>query len=252
MLFSTVTWAQLALVSGMTVFASIVGGLAGYGTGLLLPLVLVPIIGAEAVVPVITVSAILTNLGRVIAFRAKFEPRTALLVMITALPTCLLGAWGYTRLGGRGASLLIGAMLIGLVPLRRLLKRLQLTLSPPAVAAASIGYGLLVGGTSGTGIVLLSILMAAGLEATAVIATDAGISMGLGLAKIAIFQTFGALPLSSWLMAMLIGVLALPGAFIARWLSNRITARMHNGLLDAAVMLGGALMFAGALRGPHD
>ena len=249
MLFAGVTWFELALVAGMTIFASIVGGLTGYGTGLLLPLVLVPIIGAEAVVPVITVSAILTNFGRVTAFRSYFEKRCALLVFLAALPTCLIGAWGYTRLGGRGASLLIGTVLILLVPVRRLLKRLEIKLSQSGVAAASVGYGLIVGGASGTGVVLLSILMAAGLEAKAVIATDAGISMGLGLAKIVMFQNFGALPASSWMMALLIGVIALPGGYIARWMADRMTQRLHNGLLDAAVILGGVVMIYAALKG---
>lgn len=47
---SDVTLLQFVAV-GVTAFvASIIGGVAGYGTGLLMPLVLVPIIGAQAVV----------------------------------------------------------------------------------------------------------------------------------------------------------------------------------------------------------
>ena len=47
-----------------------VGGLAGYGTGALMPLVLVPLIGAEPVVPIIAISSIFTNLSRFVAFSA--------------------------------------------------------------------------------------------------------------------------------------------------------------------------------------
>ena len=49
---------QLLLVAGVALFAAIIGGLAGYGTGALMPLVLVPLIGAEPVVPIIAISSI--------------------------------------------------------------------------------------------------------------------------------------------------------------------------------------------------
>lgn len=47
--FADISLGQLVLVGGMALLASIVGGLAGYGTGALMPLVLVPLIGAEPV-----------------------------------------------------------------------------------------------------------------------------------------------------------------------------------------------------------
>src|SRR5207247_207863 len=81
----------------------------GYGPGLLMPLVLVPIIGPEPVVPVMSLSGLFTNISRVIAFRASFEPRVALLVAACAAPLCVLGAWGYTLMGGRTVTLLLGA-----------------------------------------------------------------------------------------------------------------------------------------------
>src|SRR5262249_60557972 len=96
----------------MAVFTSLLGGVAGYGTGALMPLVLVPIVGPEPVVPIIAISAILTNLSRALAFRGAIDWRRAKLVVLAAIPTCILGAWGYTLLSGPGAMLLIGAMLV--------------------------------------------------------------------------------------------------------------------------------------------
>lgn len=59
--FADVSLAQLVLVGVVALFASVIGGLAGYGTGALMPLVLVPLIGAEPVVPIIAISSIFTN-----------------------------------------------------------------------------------------------------------------------------------------------------------------------------------------------
>ena len=61
--FADISLAQLLLVAGVALVASVVGGLAGYGTGALMPLVLVPLIGAEPVVPIIAISAVFTNLS---------------------------------------------------------------------------------------------------------------------------------------------------------------------------------------------
>ena len=44
--FAEISLVQVLLVAGCALFAAIIGGLAGYGTGAQMPLVLVPLIGA--------------------------------------------------------------------------------------------------------------------------------------------------------------------------------------------------------------
>jgi uncharacterized protein len=66
--------------------------------------------------------------------------------------------------------------------------------------------------------------------------------------KTLVFQTAGALPWSSWIMAVLMGVCALPGAFIARALTRRISLSTHAYILDAVVIIGGVLLVVQALR----
>ena len=72
--FADISLLQLLLVAGVALFASVVGGLAGYGTGALMPLVLVPLIGAEPVVPIIAISSIFTNLSRFVGLSALCRP----------------------------------------------------------------------------------------------------------------------------------------------------------------------------------
>ena len=90
--------------------------------------------------------------------------------------------------------------------------------------------------------------MAGGLEGAAVIATDAGVSLLIGAIKTGVFQTAGALPWASWIMAVLIGVCAIPGAFIARALTRRMALSTHAYILDAVVVIGGVLLVIQALR----
>jgi uncharacterized membrane protein YfcA len=239
---------ELLIIAAMGIFASLIGGVAGYGTGALMPLVLVPIVGAEPVVPIIAISALFTNTSRAIAFRPVIDWRRGLIILVAAIPTTMLGAWGYTMLTGTGAMLVIGTMLALSVPLRRLSRRHGLKLSEGGLGIASFFWGVVVGGTSGAGIILLSMLMAVGLEGAAVIATDAAISVLIGIVKIGVFGAFGAVDARVVAVALLIGCVAFPGAFLAKALVDRLPVHVHTAILDAVVVCGGLLMVIGAMR----
>jgi uncharacterized membrane protein YfcA len=246
--FADVSLAQLVLVGVVALFASVIGGLAGYGTGALMPLVLVPLIGAEPVVPIIAISSIFTNFSRFIAFVRYADRRRALIVVACACVTTALGAYGYTRLTGTGAALVIGTMLILSVPLRRFAKRRDIRIGDGGLAVGSVGYGVVVGGTSGSGVILLSLLMAAGLEGAAVIATDAVISLATSVIKISVFGLAGAVTAQVLAFAVLIGAIALPGAFLAKAFVERMPVHIHTAILDVVVIAGGIVMISAALR----
>jgi uncharacterized membrane protein YfcA len=229
-------------------FASVVGGLAGYGTGALMPLVLVPLIGAEPVVPIIAISAVFTNLSRVTAYRRYADRRRALIVISAAALTTALGAYGYTRLTNAGAAMVIGAMLILSVPLRRLARHRDIRIGDTGLGLGAAGYGLVVGGTSGSGVILLSLLMAVGLEGAAVIATDAVISVATSVIKISVFGLSGVVTAQVLAFALLIGAVALPGAFFAKAFVERMPVHIHTAILDAAVIAGGVVMISAAVR----
>ncbi len=245
--FADISLLQLLLVACVALFAAVVGGLAGYGTGALMPLVLVPLIGAEPVVPIIAISSIFTNLSRFTAYLRYADRRRALIVISAAAFTTGLGAYGYTRLTNAGAALVIGAMLISSVPLRRLLKRRDIKIGDTGLAAGAVGYGVVVGGTVGAGVILLSLLMAAGLEGAAVIATDAMISVVISIIKISVFGLAGVVTAQVLAFALLIGAVALPGAFFARAFVERMPVHIHTAILDVAVIAGGVVMISAAL-----
>ena len=149
--FADISPGQLVLVGGMALLASIIGGLAGYGTGALMPLVLVPLVGAEPVVPIIAISAIFTNISRFVAYFRYTDRRRALIVIGAAALTTALGAYGYTRLTSAGAALVIGSMLMLSVPLRRLARKREMRIGDTGLGVSAAGYGVLVGGTVGEG-----------------------------------------------------------------------------------------------------
>src|SRR5580700_2708296 len=217
-----ITAFQLVAIVGLAAFSAVAGGVAGYGTGALMPLMLVPMVGAEPVVPIIAISALFTNSARIVAFRHWIDPRRAVIALVAALPTCALGAWLYTLLTGRGAALVIGTTLIATVPLRRLLKRRGRHLGETGFAAAAAGWGIVVGGTTGAGVILLSLLMASGLEGAAVIATDAAVSIMMGIVKLGVFGVSSVLTPKVIAIGLLIGCVGFPCTFLAKLIVERL------------------------------
>jgi uncharacterized membrane protein YfcA len=246
-LFADISLLQLLLIAAVAMFASVVGGVAGYGTGALMPLVLVPVLGPEPVVPIIAISALFNNTWRALAFKHLIDWRRAMLVAAFATPTCILSAYGYTLLTGKGVAIVIGAMLMLTVPLRYLFRRYVTALDGKGLAVGAVIYGGAVGGTVGAGVILLSILMAAGLQGAAVIATDAVISMVVTAVRMAVFGFCGVIDARVMAFALLIGAVALPGAFLAKALVTRMSLTVHTVILDVVVLIGGSVMIYGAL-----
>jgi uncharacterized membrane protein YfcA len=246
--FADVSLWQLVLVAGVALVASVIGGVAGYGTGALMPLVLVPIVGAEAVVPIIAISGLLTNSGRIFAFLRYVDWRRCWLAIAGATPPALVTAYGFTLLSGRAVQILIGAMLILTVPFRYAMRRRAMMLGDRGLVLGAVGYGAAVGGTVGAGVILLSILLSAGLNGAAVVATDAVISIAIGVARLSVFGSAGVISAQILAFGLLIGAIGFAGAFLARKFVERLPLHLHTAILDAVVLIGGVVMMVGAFR----
>jgi uncharacterized membrane protein YfcA len=90
-------------------------------------------------------------------------------------------------------------------------------------------------------------LLAAGLNGAAVIATDAAISIAIGLVKVTVFGVAGVVDGKVIAVAALIGLAAFPGAFLAKHLVDKLPLRAHVAILDMVVATGGALLILGAI-----
>jgi uncharacterized membrane protein YfcA len=236
-----------ALGVGVAAFGTaIVGGLAGYGTNLLMPIALVPVVGAAAAIPILAVSGLFNNGSRLVIFRDRVEWRPVLPLTLAAIPSCFVGAWLFTLLSGPQVALMLGLTLFATVPLRRWLKGRRLHIGATGIVLLGIVFGLVTGGTPGGGVVLTAALAAIGLAPQSVVATDAAISLVVGLVKVATFQALGELPAASWLFALVIGLIAIPGVMTARWLSDRMSVSVHGTILEVAILTGGAAL---VLRG---
>jgi hypothetical protein len=70
----------------------------------------------------------------------------------------------------------------------------------------------------------------------------------IGIVKVSVFSLNSAVTPQVLAFALLVGVLAIPGPFMARAFLARVPVHFHTAILDAVVLVGGAVMIVSALR----
>jgi uncharacterized protein len=232
----------LAAVAVLGILAAVIGGMGGFGTGIILTAALVPVIGVKALVPVLAVAGIVINGGRFWFYRASLDRRALGIVLAASLPFLVLGTWIYSVLDARALGTVLGLAVIASIPLRRILKKKEITLGTAGLATGAGIFGLASGIATGTGVILVSLLLGAGLAGPAVLATDALVSVALDFCKALLFQRFDLLDREAFLTGIVIGVSTIPGSALAAWLVQRIGARLHVLFMEGLIVAGGGFM----------
>jgi uncharacterized protein len=225
---------------GVCFVAAALGGMSGFGSGLIITLFITPIIGPKAVIPVISVMMLINNASRAWFFRSHLEPKRIFLIAGTAVPASALGALLYVRLDSDMVQGILGAILMGSVPLRRWMSGRMIEPNRPTVVAVSGAYGFLSSVIVGAGILVIPILMGFGLAGPALLATDAAIAVIVNFGKIIFFGTLDALTLSLFLVAFVMGLCTIPGAWVAAWIVKRTDIRIHTLFIEILIVVGGA------------
>jgi uncharacterized protein len=232
----------LAAVAALAVAAAVVGGMGGFGTGIILTAALVPVIGVKALVPVLAVAGVIINAGRFWFYRASLDRRALGIVLAGSLPFLVLGTWIYSVLDARALGTVLGLAVMASIPLRRILRRRAIVLGAAGLATGAGVFGLASGVATGTGVILVSLLLGAGLAGPAVLATDALATIVLDFCKALLFQRFDLLDSESFFTGVVIGAATIPGSALAAWLVQRLGARLHVLFMEGLIMAGGSFM----------
>jgi uncharacterized membrane protein YfcA len=238
----------LAAVAVIAAGAAVVSGVGGFGTGVILAAALAPLIGIKAVIPVLAVAGVVINAGRFWFYRASLDRRTLALVVGVSLPFLVLGTWIYAMLDVRVLGTVLGLVVVGSVPLRRVLRKNKITLNAKSLAIGSGVFGLATGVATGTGVIMVTLLLGTGMAGTAVLATDAMISIALDLCKAALFHRFALLDAQSFSTGLVIGAATIPGSAVAAWLVTRMHAHLHVLFMEALILVGGASLIVNSWR----
>ncbi|MCC7428619.1 MAG: sulfite exporter TauE/SafE family protein [Alphaproteobacteria bacterium] len=239
---------QLAMIGGVAVLASLVGAMSGFGAGLIIIAFLAPIVGSRAVVPIVSAAMILGLSSRVIVYRRELPMWAAWRVLLPALPGAVVGATIFAALPPEAVDWLLGIVLCSGVVLRRVLHARGIVLTPRGLTIFGIFYGVLTGTMPGMGPVLITALLWAGVRGGGLVGADAVISTALATVKTATFAWHGLMNTELFMAAMLLGLCMLPGAWVARFIVNRLGIRLHTILMEIVLIACGLWFFIRAIR----
>lgn len=228
-------------------FAGVLGGLSGYGAGILVTLFIAPIVGPKALIPMISVLMLINNGSRVWFYRQHMDRGTVLRLSAVAIPMAWLGAEVFVRMDSAIIQAVLGAVLIASVPLRRMMEGRAMTPSPLAVYGVGATFGFLSSIIVGAGMLIVPLLMGVGFAGPALLATDAAIAVLVNLAKTVIFGTLDALSLQHFVLALVMGLFTIPGTACAAWIVRRTSLRLHTMLIEGLILIGGTTMLLGGV-----
>ena len=234
--------ATLAAVALLGLGAAVIGAVGGFGTGIILTAALAPLIGVKALVPVLAVAGVIINAGRFWFYRGSLDRRSFFIVLASALPFLVLGTWIYSVLDARTLGVVLGLVIIASVPLRRVLKKRAIVIGRSGLAVGGGVFGLASGVATGTGVILVSLLLGSGLAGPAVLATDALITIALDLSKALLFGRFDLLDRQHLFTGAVIGVASIPGSALGAWLVRRMHAHLHVLFMEGLILVGGGSM----------
>ncbi len=224
---------------GGALLGSVVGGVAGFGAGVILLPLIAWTLGIRAAAPVLTITMLLGNLSRIWWSRREVDRRVAVRFLTGAVPATAAGAIFYAAASSDWLRWIMGGFLIAAVPLRRLLLggRVAMRLRHfPAVGAA---IGALSAIVVSTGPVATPFFLAYGLRRGAYIATEAACAFGMHVTRSLAFARSALLTWETLVVGAVLGATMFVGSWVARRLLDRMSERVFLALMEALLVLMG-------------
>ncbi|MEI6737755.1 MAG: sulfite exporter TauE/SafE family protein, partial [Pseudomonadota bacterium] len=179
------------IILPIALIAGTIGGVIGFGAGVIMVPILVWIFGAKAAVPIMAIAALMANGSRVAIWWREVDWSAAAVYSAAAIPCAILGATTYVQLDNHTVELTLGTFLILVVPFRRWLKHLDIKIKRWHLAIVGAAIGFLTGLVASTGPVNAPFFLMYGLTKGAYIATEALGSVAVNLTKTSVFTLSG-------------------------------------------------------------
>ncbi len=226
--------------------AGALSGIIGTGSSIMLLPLLVYQFGPKQAVPIMAVSALMSNVGKLLAWWREVDWLAFAAYSLPGVPCAALGARTLLVLPPRLVDAALGAFFIVMIPIRRWLAAHDLRMSLWQLAVAGALIGFVTGIVLSTGPLSVPAFTAYGLVKGAFLSTEAASSLAMMISKIVTFRQLGALPLHAIVQGLIIGSSVMAGSFAGKRAVLAMSARTFQLLLDALLLCSGAsLIWAG-------
>jgi len=229
-------WAVLVVGA---LLGSLVGGVAGFGTGIIMLPLVAWVLGLRSAVPVLTVTMAIGNLARIWWSRGEVDRAVVLRFAVGAVPATALGTVIYVGAPAEWLGRFVGVFLIASVPLRRILAtdlfRMRLRHFPMLGVAVGLISGLVVT----TGPLNTPFFLAYGLRRSAYVGTEAVCAMVMHLSRGAALARYALLTWETFAVGAVLGATMFAGSWLGRRLLDRMSDRVFLGIIEGLLLVMG-------------
>ena len=237
-------WLALGLAA---LVASTVGGVAGFGTGVIMVPIIAWTLGIKAAVPILTVAMLLGNSARVWFSRTEVQGRVVAAFLAGSVPMTIVGATIFSHAPGAAISRVLGVFLLLAVPFRRWITARGVSVRLGHIPFVGGAFGFLSALVGATGPIISPFFLGYGLRRGAYIATDALCTVGTYAVRLVVFRRHELIGAQTVAIGVLLGVVMILGAFAGRRLLDRMSERAFVRLIEALLVVFGVqlLLFPG-------
>lgn len=237
---------ELILVIGL--LAGALSGIIGTGSSIILMPILVFQFGPKQAVPIMAVSSVMANIGKMLAWWREVDWRSFAAYSAAGVPAAALGARTLLALPSHVVDIALGLFFLAMIPFRRWLyiRDFRLSLWQLALAGAAIGY--VTGIVLSTGPLSVPAFSARGLVKGAFLSTEAASSLALMISKVVTFREAGALPAQTLLQGIIVGSSVMAGTVAGKAIVQRMSLQTFQYVLDALLLCSGLSLLYAAFR----
>lgn len=243
--FDTLTLVAIAVMALLT---STVHGATGVAGGFLLSACLAFVIGIAPIVPVVSVSLLISHGSRALFNVRDFDKSAFLAIAIPAIPCVVFMAFLYGRMSSNLIAIVLGCVILISIPVRRWAKSREIKAGQKTLSGVGAIYGALSGVSIGPGMLLVPFMLGYGLRKEQLVATLAVIALMTNITRVSVFGATDLFDSQYILIGILCGLMTIPGNWIGRTLLRRMTNENHSGLVDVLTVLGALNFFWLAIR----
>jgi len=227
------------ILGAAAIVGSTIGGIAGFGTGVIMIPAIAWSVGVKATVPVLTICMLVGNSARVWFSRREIVWRVVAAFLVGAVPMTIVGATVYSRIDSQWISRILGAFMILSVPLRRWLAHGGVNVRLRHFPLVGAGFGFLSALVGAVGPIMTPFFLSYGLRRGGYLATEALCTVGSYITRAIMFRRADLLTGPLVLTGLYIGVVMIGGAWLGRRLVDRMSEKTFLRIIEVLLIVFG-------------
>ncbi len=239
------SWQGVELLA-LSLLASIIAAVAGFGGSVILLPLVVHLFGIKEAVPILTVAQLLGNASRVWFGRTDIDWKVVLYFCLGCIPSAVIGAIMFSFIHAAWLKTGLGVFLILTLVYRHSgLKSVTMQLPHFIILGAIFGWLSAVVGTVGP--LVAPFFLDYGLVGSAYIASEAMTAVVMHITKGIVYSKFSLLTWHTVTIGLAMGMVMIFGSFTGKKIIDRLPRIWFTRIVEAVVLVTGIGFISGLM-----